>query len=83
MTICDIETLFHYRTHIVTEPHPRLNAPAVQRAIETWITHGCLRPENGGYVTTPKARAYIGMLCDTPLPELQTSWVDPRTGDPV
>lgn len=92
MTPSQIEILIHY--HINNkDPHPRVDAPAVQEAVALFVREGVLKPvvrgvhplphpaTLGPHQTTDRGHALVKMLCDTPFPVAQ--WIDPRTGKAV
>lgn len=69
MTPNDIEVLLHY--HTCREIHPRLDAPAVQDAIDVFEDNGILHkiPHSFGlWHTTKKGEALVKMLQSTPYP---------------
>lgn len=70
LTPNDIEVLLH--CHVSPEPHPRLDAPAVQESIKMWICAGMIEPNvnTGIFVTTDKGCAMVMALCKTPYPRL-------------
>jgi len=77
MTPSDINVLLHY--HVCPEPHPRLDAPAIQETIAEFVTAGILKPgvhpsKDGSYITTGRGNALVQMLCSTPFPVQK--WVD-------
>ena len=74
MTPSDIEILLH--CHTCPEPHPRIDAPAVQQTIEWFVAAGILEEKGHlqSYKTTGKGNALVKMLCDTEFP--QQAWVD-------
>jgi hypothetical protein len=77
-TPCAIEVAIWY--YCRCEPHPRLHAGAVREAVNGLVEHGLMveRPAcDSGYYFTEKGRAWIQMLCTTPLPV--NIYVDPRT----
>ena len=78
----DIEVLI--RCHCRhDEPHPRVEARAVQEALRMWKDAGMIECSNSddSYSTTDKGHAMIEALCNTPEPHPQWScvWVD-QTG---
>ena len=76
-TPSDIEVIIHYYCFPV--PHPRFDAPAVQGALNHFLAHGLIVVDCGpsGYATTPKATAWIKMLCATPYPRM--AWTDGKS----
>ena len=72
----DIEVLIHY--YSCPEAHPRINAPAVQSAIDKFIEDGIFIENNCDVIRiTDKGKAFVKMLCETPYPI--NIWTDPRT----
>jgi hypothetical protein len=70
--------LWHYCR---CEPHLRLHAGAVIEAIDDMIELGMLEkapfdPQGTGYHMTEKGKAWIELLCATPMPK--RIWIDPR-----
>lgn len=62
-TVSNIEVLLH--CHVSPEPHPRLNAPAVQEGLELLLHHKLI--EHAGYgvnvfMTTSKGKALVERL---------------------
>lgn len=59
----NIGVLLHYYTRGFT-PHPRLGASAVNDAIGTFVTLGCLRAGDspGCYETTARGKAWVEAL---------------------
>jgi hypothetical protein len=74
MTPNDIEILIH--CHTTPLVHPRIDAPAVKESLEMMESHNLIYQEilEEYYLTTDKGKAYIAMLCNTPMPE--QVWVD-------
>ena len=82
MTPNDIEVLLHY--HCMAVIHPRLDAPAVQQAVENFKRHGIMVidfQDGSGYSLTAKGRALVTMLCNTPFPVSVAAHTDPRTDE--
>lgn len=73
----DIGVILHYYTS--SEPHPRVDAPAVKDAIIKFTRAGILKESDkkGGYEVTERGYAWIDLICLTPYP-VQV-WIDPRT----
>ena len=78
MTPNDIEILIH--CHVSGQPHPRLEAPAVQDSLAHFEQAGMIvqTQSNNVYSTTPGGQKLMEMLCDTPFPKEE--WFDPREG---
>ncbi len=71
----DLELLLH--CHYSVDPHPRLNAPAIQEGIKKWGFYGMIeRTDTDVFTTTSRGRAWIEYLLSTPLPE--ENWVVPE-----
>lgn len=74
MTPLEIEILFHY--HCVTTDFPRLEAPAVKKAIEMFVAKGILHvgvefegEKSNKYIANRDAtNVYVEALCSVPLP---------------
>lgn len=64
----DIEILIH--VHCTTEPHPRMDAPAVKESFGMFIDEGIFDYDqiNDDYELTNKGRALLELLCQTPFP---------------
>lgn len=80
MTPNDIEVLLHY--HSSSELHPRLDAPAVQDAINMFEDNGILHkiPHSFGlWHTTKRGEALVQMLCSTPYPT--EKFINPLTNE--
>lgn len=76
-----IEILLHCHCHC--EPIPRLDAPVTADALAMFEEYGIVEKADRfehGWATTPRGRALVDLLCETPLPEEFTSFLDPRTG---
>lgn len=74
-----IEVLIH--CHVSPEPHPRLNAPAVQAALRDMADNGLIRHVHDGvYETTDLGCAHVRQLCRLDLPQRQ--WLD-WDGEPL
>ena len=67
LTCSDLEVLLHY--HVATVEHPRIDAPAVKRAINKFLTDGIFQRIDGDISTTARGTAFIKMLKETPYPE--------------
>lgn len=83
MTPNDIEVLIH--CHISPSPHPRIGMSAVAGAIKMLKHNGLIRNESGMddmvcWRTTERGKAFLQVLCDTPLPT--QAWVD-QDGDVI
>lgn len=82
MTPNDIDILLHYYT--TPEEHERIEAPAVSKAIQSFLDRGILRLATldeklvwaGSYRVTEKGQKLVTMLCSTPDPVFR--WIDPR-----
>ena len=78
-TLNDIDVMMHY--YVSPRPHERVNAPAVQEAINMFVKNGMLRPskdnKDSRFCVTAKGRVWIDMLLATPFPVER--FVDPRT----
>ena len=72
MTPSDIGILLH--CHTCPDPHPRIDAPAVQETIADFIEFGILKQKGYSYITTGKGNALVTLLCKTEMP--QQAWVD-------
>ena len=69
----DIEVLIY--CHVSPSIHPRIEAPAVQKALMNLEASGLIEREGENcYHTTSKGTAHISILCSTPLPT--PAWVD-------
>ena len=83
MTPLAIEVLLH--SYYSPEPHPRRDAPAVREIIDSFLMMDVIKPipswGEGAYTTTNKGRAWVQMICSTPLPV--EAWIDPVTGEVV
>lgn len=74
-----LEVLLHY--HVSPDPHPRIDAPAVQGAIDAMLHEGILQSDlsrDSQYALTERGEVWLKMLLDTPLPIRLEVWVDPR-----
>lgn len=83
-----VEILIHFATSL--GPHPRIEAPAVQETVDSFVRDGILAPQAPsnnpvpaghkapGFVMTTKGRAWLAMILATPYPE--SRFVDPRSG---
>lgn len=74
----NIDVLLHYFRGS-NEPHPRLEAPAVQEALDLFVQCGALERVNGSenygiYRVTPMGKAWVSALCLTEIP--QRAFVD-------
>jgi len=80
MTPNDLEILIHY--YVSNEPHPRLNAPAVQHSIEKFVLDGIFKLYVIGNKTriTEKGKAWLKTILSVPYP--QKVWVD-ENGDVI
>ena len=38
------------------------------------------KPDSAWYKLSPKGEVFLKMLCETPFPEVEVKWVDPRNG---
>lgn len=74
MTPNDIEVLIHCHTSLA--PHPRLDAPAVYHAVQSFMSAGLIEVthEHRVYTTTKRGKAHIIQLCCTKLPVQK--WAD-------
>lgn len=76
-TPCIIEVLIHY--NMCSDPHPRLQYPAIQDAIEYLLKHELIRSsrtsEDISFVTTKKGQLHIKQLCNVPFPVEKTKWI--------
>lgn len=70
-----IEVLLHY--HCFTDKHPNEDAPAVKAALDFFLKEDILRLSKGDFTTTERGKAFVTMLCTTPLPT--KVWVNPLT----
>lgn len=77
MTPNDIEILLHYYT--TPEPHERVSAPAVIKAIKNFRQRGILEDSDNpsGLRVSEKGEKLVEMLCETPDPI--NVWIDPRS----
>ena len=75
LTPNELEILIHY--HVCNLQHPRFDAPAVQEAINKFMTMGVFTQRNKYYLTK-KGKIWLNMILKTPCPECV--FVDPRTG---
>jgi hypothetical protein len=66
----NINVLLHY--HCSPEPHERIEAPAVQEAVELLLSEGAIRPDEAQgpncYRTTPLGMAWVEALCRVTTP---------------
>lgn len=72
-----IEMLIHFVCTVA--PWPRQNAPACQEMREWFVEMGLLEvvaDDRWNAKATPRAHAWLDLICETPLPEQR--WVDPR-----
>ena len=86
MTPNHLDILIHYYT--APGDHPRIDAPAVEQAVEEFVSDGILwedrdkirmgnRPSNcGKYCITEKGRVWLLMILKTPYPTLKKIWID-------
>ena len=76
MTPNDIEILIH--CHVCPAPHPRLNAPAVQGAINMLLANQLIEQDGdkqfNRWRTTARGAAHIAQLCAIPFPD--QAWID-------
>lgn len=79
MNPAQLRVLLH--SHYMSDPLER--SSTVRDAIALLLSEDLIKDREGvdpltrnGYETTDRGRAYIKMLCDTPLPVLE--WRDPR-----
>jgi len=76
-----IGVLFHCHCHC--DEIPRREAPAVQDALQQFLTLGLIEDSDRfdhGFQTTPFGRSLVEMICKTPLPVEVSGFKDPRTG---
>ncbi len=68
MTPNDIEVLIY--CYARPGPHPRVDAPAVQKALRSFVANGLIEPDNirGGYRATDRGAAHIEQLCSLAWP---------------
>ena len=67
MTPNEIEVLIF--CHVSPVKHPRIEAPAVRKALVMLEKHGMIkRVEFSSYQTTKRGNAHIETLCQTPWP---------------
>lgn len=75
-----VEMLIHF--HVSAAPFDRLQAPACMEVLHWMLTENLVEPADAGYGatyrTTDRGQAWMRMICDTPLPELE--WIDRRKG---
>lgn len=76
MTPYELEIILHHWTGTPDE-FPRASAPAYPETVAKLVDRGLLHNGDGHRLTgTALCDAFIGMLCETPLPRL--CYVDPR-----
>jgi len=77
MTPFEIKIILHW--HCVVDRFPNESAPLYEPTMARMVSDGILQRSEapGLYITTPRGAKFVGMLCDTPLPE-DGGWVDPR-----
>lgn len=77
MTPCEIEVMLWCCGHL--DPHPKFLYPAILAAINKFEKLGLItRSERFNvFSATEKGKAWVAMICATPLPVLE--WLDPRT----
>lgn len=64
----------HYKSMLEHQP-----SPAQIKAAGELIEAGILHKTGGGHITTTdKGVAFVEMICRTPYPVQDTSWLDPR-----
>jgi len=93
-TPAELSILLH--CHYAGERYEPFKAPTTQKALTRLEHEGLIekdtlpkpaQPEDARpfntHRTTSKGKAFVAMLCSTPIPEEQTKWADPRTGEPV
>jgi len=71
----DLEILIHCYCH--PEPHPRINAQAVQETLTRFLEDGIIKglgPNSDLFVTTHKGAAWLQAILKTPYP--RQVWVD-------
>lgn len=75
MTPSDLEVLIH--CYVSPNPHPRLEAPAVQDSIRDFLMADVIyQVTESTYRTTKRGEMWLKMMLDTPMPVYQL--VDPR-----
>lgn len=71
MTPSDIEVLLH--CHFMPGPHPRRNAPAVDRALKRFFRAGIIElsifGEEHSFGTTERGAAWVKAITQVPYPE--------------
>lgn len=87
MTPCEIEVMLHhyYCVEPMKGPDGNGRSQAQEDAINTLLGCNMIHPSTPQdhkkygteYVATPRGKAYVEMLCQTPFPEI--AWIDPRT----
>lgn len=85
-----IELMIHF--YVSPDPYPRCSAPAVKRETEVLLRLGlivareqdCFTLEQDCFKATEKGKAWVKMICNTPVPIAATvTYTDPRNNEPV
>lgn len=73
MTPNEVEFLIH--CHTIPNVHPRMDAPAVQRARDFMVEQDLIFKMGGQkyYATTSRGKAHVQQICDLSLPN--QAWV--------
>jgi len=90
MTPLHIELMIHYYTS--SAEFKRIEAPACSEYAKQLVGWGLLEDSENkvrisnssvvaSYQSTPRGKAFVEMLCNTPLPQL--SFIDPRTKEVI
>jgi hypothetical protein len=81
LTPACIALLLH--CHCLCGPFPFPDGPVTVECLAMLKEHGIIeesdRSENG-WTTTTRGKSLVQLLCETPIPEKSTSFLDPRTG---
>lgn len=78
-----IDILLHYYACAIE--HPRRGAPAVEEAINHFVSEGILekndhkiKGDRREFITTEKGDFFVEMILSTPLPKTRKEFYDPR-----
>lgn len=76
MNTLAIEVILH--CYYSPRPVPNYETRVVKETVSKFLDAGLIQSsdEFGVYIVTPRGRAWVEMLLDTPYPTCQ--WVDPR-----
>jgi hypothetical protein len=70
-----VEMLVWFATRV--EPYPDMHS-AQREVVAHFYLRGIVDRNDAFATATAKGRAWLSLICATPMPEQQ--WVDPRTG---